>query len=157
MDLLRLNWDVTLAYCEELAAKIDGYRPDIIVGIARGGLVPARIMSDILDVKSVGVLGISFYKGIGKRAGAPDIYQEITADLKGKRVLVVDDITATGRSLAAARDYLVGKGAKEVKIATIHHTPDSILKPDYFIAETTSWVVYPWERHETERELARKK
>jgi uncharacterized protein len=157
MDLLRLNWDVTIAYCEELATKIDGYRPEVIVGISRGGLVPARIMADILGVKSILVLGISFYNGVGKRAEAPTIYQELTMDLTGKRVLLVDDIADSGRSLAVAKDHLMKKGVKEVKVATIHYKPESTFRPDYFIAETTSWVVYPWERHEVEHELAKKR
>jgi hypoxanthine phosphoribosyltransferase len=72
-------------------------------------------------------------------------------------VLIVDDIADTGRSLAVAKDYVLRKGAKEVKVATIHYKPDSIFKPDYCIASTTAWVVYPWERNEVERELAKKK
>jgi hypoxanthine phosphoribosyltransferase len=157
MDLLRLNWDVALAYCEELAAKLGSYRPQLIVGISRGGLVPARILSDILDVKNVGILGISFYKGAGRHAGSPVISQELTMDLKGKRVLLVDDIADSGRSMAVAKDYVLKLGAKEARTATIHYKPESSSRPDYFVITTTSWVVYPWERHEMERELEKKK
>jgi hypothetical protein len=157
MDLLRLNWDVTVAYCEELAAKLGRYRPEFIVGISRGGLVPARILSDILDVKRVGVLGVSFYKAIGRPDKAPLISQELTMDLKGKRVLVVDDIADSGRSLAVAKEYILKRGAKEARTATIHYKPGSAPKPDYFVVTTTAWVVYPWEQHEMERELEKKR
>ncbi|MDD5340026.1 MAG: phosphoribosyltransferase [Candidatus ainarchaeum sp.] len=157
MDLLRLNWDATIAYCEELAAKARGYGPDFIVGISRGGLVPARVLSDLLGVNAMGILGISFYKAMGKPSDFPVISQDLTMDIKGKRVLIVDDIADTGRSLAVAKDYVLRKGAKEVKVATIHYKPDSIFKPDYFIGSTTAWVVYPWERNEVERELEKKK
>jgi hypothetical protein len=157
MDLLRLNWEATVAYCGQLAAMLGSYRPEVIVGISRGGLVPARIISDIIGVNSMGILGISFYKAMGKTDGSPIITQDLTMDLKGKRVLVVDDIADTGRSLLAAKDYIARKGVKEMKVATIHYKPHSILKPDYFIAETTAWVVYPWEIHEVERELKKKK
>lgn len=157
MDLLRLNWDVTIAYCEELAAKMGGYRPDFIIGISRGGLVPARMMSDILGVKGVGILGMSFYTAMGKTSDSPVINQDLSMDLKGKTVLIVDDIADSGRSLAVAKGYVLRKGAKEARVATIHYKPNSIFRPDYFVATTTAWVVYPWERHEIERELEKKK
>ncbi len=156
MDMLRLTWDVAIAYCERLAAAID-FRPDVIVGISRGGLVPARVLSDIMGVGTVGILGIVFYKGVGKTARFPEITQELTMDLAGKKVLIVDDVADSGRSLAVAKEYVVRKGAGEVRAATIHYKPGSIFRPDYFVAETTAWIVYPWEAHETERELKAKK
>ncbi len=156
MDLLRMSWDATIAHCEDLAAKIHDFRPQMIIGLSRGGLVPARIMSDMLDVREVGVLGVTFYKAMGKPVDFPKITQELTMDLAGKRVLIVDDVADTGRSLMVAKDYLQRKGAKEIKIATIHYKPNSVFKPDYFVATTTAWIVYPWERHEIERELAAK-
>jgi uncharacterized protein len=119
--------------------------------------VPARIMSDLLDVKEVGILGVTFYKAMGKPSDFPRITQELTMDLTGRRVLIVDDVADTGRSLMVAKDYLQRKGVKEIKIATIHYKPNSVFKPDYFVASTTAWIVYPWERHEIERELAAKK
>jgi hypoxanthine phosphoribosyltransferase len=45
------------------------------------------------------------------------------------------------------------KGAAEVKIATIHYKPTASFRPDYFVMTTTSWIAYPWERYEMEREL----
>lgn len=154
MDLLRMNWDSTISHCEELAGKIRDFKPQMIIGLSRGGLVPARIMSDILGIREVGILGVTFYKAMGKPSDFPTITQELTMDLKGKRVLIVDDVADTGRSLMVAKDYLQRKGASEIKIATIHYKPNSMFKPDYFVASTSAWIVYPWERHEIERELA---
>jgi uncharacterized protein len=153
MDILRLNWEATLRYCEELAAEARRFKPDMIVGLSRGGLVPARILSDLMEVREIGILGISFYKGVGKTADSPRITQELTMDLKGKRILVVDDVADTGKSLIVAKDYLLRKGAKEIKVATIHFKPKSAFKPDYYAETTTSWVVYPWEQREMEKEL----
>jgi hypoxanthine phosphoribosyltransferase len=150
MDLLRINWKTAIGYCDELATRIES-KPDIIVGISRGGLVPARILSDILDVKDVAVLGIRFYKGMGKTEEKPVITQDISVDIKGKKLLVVDDVADSGRSLVFAREHL--KDAKEVRCATLHYKPVSEYKPDYFVSTTTAWIVYPWEVHEVEREL----
>ena len=152
MDLLRIGWEEAAEYCEQLAGKID-YRPDIIIGISRGGLVPARILSDVMGINKVGIIGMVFYKKAGEPGERPQITQELAMDIKGKRVLLVDDIADTGKSLVAAKGYLSGKGPSEIKVATIHYKPKSELRPDYYVGETTAWVVYPWERHEMEREL----
>jgi hypoxanthine phosphoribosyltransferase len=156
MDLMRMSWDATIEYCERLARMVGDFKPDLIVGLSRGGLVPTRIMSDMLGVQEVGILGISFYKALGKPSDFPRITQDLTMDLAGKRVLIVDDVADTGRSLAVAKDYLKRKGATDVRIATIHYKPNSMFRPDYFVASTSSWIVYPWERYEIERELAQK-
>ncbi|NYZ74553.1 phosphoribosyltransferase [Candidatus Micrarchaeota archaeon] len=160
MDLLRMNWDATIAYCEKLAGMVKGFKPDMIVGLSRGGLVPARILADILGVDDIGILGISFYKTMGKPTDFPRISQELNMDIKGKRILIVDDIVDTGKSILVAKDYLKRKGAGETRVATIHYkpTPDfSDFKPDYYAATASAWIVYPWERHEIERKLKKKR
>jgi hypoxanthine phosphoribosyltransferase len=157
MDLLRISWEATIEYCEQLALKIKDYRPEVIVGLSRGGLVPTRILSDALGINKVGVLGISHYTGLGKRSEIPVITQDLCMDLKGKRILLVDDVADTGKSLMTAKGYLERMGAREIRIATLHYKPNMAFRPDYFVMTTTSWVAYPWETHETERELSKRK
>jgi len=153
MDLFRISWDAVLKYCEELAEKTNGYKPDIIIGISRGGLVPARVLSDILDVKKVGIIGLIFYKKAGETNDKPEVTQELSMDIKGKKVLLVDDVADSGKSLVAAKELLEKKEPAEIKVATIHYKPHSVLKPDFFVKTTEAWLVYPWEHHEMEREL----
>jgi uncharacterized protein len=155
MDVMRLNWDATLRYCEQLAGMAKAFRPDMIVGLSRGGLVPARVLADIMAVHDIGILGVSFYKGMGMTADFPRITQELTEDLKGKRILIVDDVADTGRSLLVAKDYLERKGASEIRVATLHFKPTSEFKPDFFVETTTAWIAYPWEKNEIDRELAK--
>jgi uncharacterized protein len=155
MDVLKLNWDATLHYCEELARMCKGYEPDLIIGLSRGGLVPARLLSDILAVHDVGILGMSFYKGMGKTAPEPKITQGLSMEIEGKKVLLVDDVADSGKSLIAAKEYLEKKGASQIRTATLHFKPASSFKPDYFVETTTAWVAYPWEWHEIERELGK--
>lgn len=147
MDMLKINWNTTIEYCEKLAKKID-FEPEIIVGISRGGLVPARILSDIMN-KKILVLGLEFYKGIDKRNPKPIITQDIPK-MENKRILVVDDVSDSGKSLLMAKEHLKGN---IVKTATLHYKPKSSYKPDYFVETSSKWIVYPWEIHETEREL----
>ncbi|MBU0532399.1 phosphoribosyltransferase [Candidatus Micrarchaeota archaeon] len=154
MDLLRISWNAVIEYCEDLAEKSKEFKPDIIIGISRGGLVPARILSDILAVKKIGIVGVAFYKSAGETSEHPEIIQELSMDVKGKRILLVDDVADTGKSLVAAKKYLEEKEAGEIRTATIHFKPQSTFKPDYYVGTTTAWIVYPWERHEVERDLS---
>ena len=145
-----MTWETSVDYCEKLAKMID-FRPDIIVGISRGGLVPARILSDILNVKIL-ILGIKFYKNIGETSDKPTITQDLPK-IEGKKILIVDDIADSGKSLLAATEYLKGN---ELRTATLHYKTTSKFKPDYYIEIADAWIVYPWERHETGRLLKSK-
>lgn len=158
MKILSISWDEMAEMCERLSSKItsSGFAPDVIVGVSRGGLVPARLLSDVLGVRELFVARISFYTGVGKAAAAPKVVQPLTERLDGKRVLLVDDVSDTGRSLVVAKGHLSQMGAKEVRVATLHFKPHSRLRPDFFVDETEAWLVYPWERHESAKELGRK-
>lgn len=153
MQFLRLSWEDGAKLSEELVEKASGYKPDVLIGISRGGLVPLRIFSDITGLKKIGVLGIQFYKAIGETNKFPEITHEMPLDIRGKKILIIDDVADTGKSLVEAKKYIEKKGASEIKTATIHYKPTSEIVPDYYVSETTSWIIYPWERYETEREL----
>ncbi len=153
--LIKPGWGRITRMCEALAKKVRPYKPDVLVGISRGGLVPVRLLSDMLDNRNVAVMRIEFYTGIGKTGKSPKITQPLTVDLKGKRVLIVDDVADTGHSLLVAADYVKKLGAKESRMATLHFKPASEFKPDFFLESTDAWIVYPWEVHEAERELGK--
>ncbi|HLD59380.1 MAG TPA: phosphoribosyltransferase [Candidatus Bilamarchaeaceae archaeon] len=155
MEFLKVSWIEVANMCESLIKKMD-FKPDILVGISRGGLIPVRIFSDLLDNHNVTIIKIEFYKTINQTSGFPKITQPLAVDVKGKKVLIVDDVSDTGRSLAVAKDHIQRSGAKEIKVATLHYKPHSTFKPDYFVGQTSAWIVYPWEVHETERELKKK-
>lgn len=153
MKIEYISWNDTVKLCDTLAKKVEKYEPDVLVGISRGGLVPVRLLSDILGNKNIAVIKVEFYKSIGKTRDIPRITQELNYDVEGKRVLLVDDIADTGRSIVIAKDHVKRKGAKEIKVATLHYKTISSVKPDYYIKKTKSWIVYPWEIHETKKEI----
>jgi hypothetical protein len=155
MEFLEISWNEAAALCKELSEKIEG-EFDMFVGISRGGLVPLRILSDIKGKREIGIIGMGLYQGIGKHSGFPVITQELTQDISGKKILLIDDVADTGKSLVAAKDYLKRKGAKEVKIATLHRKPSTQIEPDFVVGTTDKWVVYPWERFEVESEKSQK-
>ncbi len=144
-------WEELYGMCLQLAEKIreSGISPDLIVGIARGGWPVGRVLSDLLGISKVANLRIEFYEEVGKRGREARITQPVSVDVKGKTVLLVDDVADTGISLKVAIEHLKERGAREVYVATLYYKPWSVVKPDFFIKETKKWVVFAWERYET--------
>lgn len=136
--------------------KSSGYEPDVIVGVSRGGWPPARIMSDLLENAHVANMRVEFYKDIGVRSKKPQITQPVTAEVAGKRVLVVDDVSDTGHSLKAVANHLKRKKTREVKVCTIYMKPHSVFRPDFYAKTTRKWIIFPWERLEAVRLIARR-
>ena len=136
--------------------KLDGYKPDIIVGIARGGLVPSRILADLLETRDFAIITIEYYTGINAKSKEPILKQCLHTQLTSKKVLLVDDVSDCGRSLQLAKKHLEDQCAKEIKIATIYCKPGTITMPDYFEKETSRWIVFPWEARETLTKISNK-
>lgn len=123
----------------KLAGKISKeFQPDMIIGVMRGGAVPARLLSRELDVKKMH--GISVEKDGEERK----VVTDFLIDLKGKKILLVEDMLETGRSLIVAKKYLEEKGA-EVKTVCFYIMPQSEIKPDYFLSKIESAPKFPWE------------
>ncbi len=157
MRFIKPGWKKIEGMCRALAKKVLPYKPDWLVGISRGGLVPVRLLSDYLDNRNVAVMRIEFYKTIGETREFPKVSQLLQVDVGGKKVLIVDDVADTGMSLAVAKEHVKRAGAAAVKIAVLHYKPASALRPDFFMESTDAWIIYPWEVKETEEEIRRKK
>ncbi len=145
------SWEGMYESLLELARKIrkTGFKPDIVVGVARGGWPVARVMSDLLENPEVANVKAEFYLGVAETKKEPIITQPVSTSVRSKKVLVVDDVADTGKSLALVKEHLTEQGATIVRIATIYYKPWSILKPDWFERQTERWIVFPWERKET--------
>lgn len=152
------TWDQIYDMLLDQAQKIqgDGYKPDIIIGIARGGLVAARILSDLLETPELAIIQIEYYLSIAKPRQEPILKQGLSTPITGKKTLLVDDISDTGKSLQLAKNHLQQQGAKEIKTATIYAKPQTITKPNYYEKQTSHWIVFPWDAKETVRKIAQK-
>ncbi len=150
------TWNQIYDMLVDQAEKIrqTGYKPDVIVGVSRGGLVPARILTDLLEAPQIATVRIEFYVGIAQRSLQPILKEPLLATIGGKKVLLVDDISDSGQSLKLARTHLFEKGASEVKIATLYVRADTQVEPEYFEKKTDSWIVFPWEIKETLRKIS---
>lgn len=158
MEFEVISWEHFYQLTLELVEKVlkSGYKPDVIIGVSRGGLVPLRIFSDEYEETEIGVIRVAFYEDVKKTGSKPRILQDVNVDVSGRRILVVDDVADTGRSLETVRKHLKGKGASDVKIAAVYYKPWSILKPDYYVKKTEKWIIFPHEIGETIRKLAQK-
>ena len=145
-------------YIEDLSFKLymlirrSNFRPNLLAGISRGGLVPARIISDLYLAENtkvtLSIMQVGFYSGINKKQKQPIIYQDLPGHIYGKKVLLIDDVADSGISIEFAKTYLAMKKPQEVKVGTLYYKPFSKVVPDYYVDETTSWIVFPHERYE---------
>jgi len=136
------------------AQKIRGtYHPDVVIGIARGGLVSARILTDLLEAPQLCMIQVEFYVDVAKTETEPTLKQPLTVTVGGKKVLLVDDIADSGASLKLAVSHLQTQGAAEVKTATLYFKPKSVVKPDFYEKQTRCWVIFPWDLKETLRKV----
>ena len=136
--------------------KKSGFEPDVIVGVSRGGWIPARILSDLLGNPELASVTAEFYVGIGETEGEPRITQTVSFPVKNRKVLVVDEVADTGKSLKLVNAHLKKRGATEVRNAVIYCKPWSITVPDYSVKETRRWIVFPWEQKEAVERIVEK-
>lgn len=149
------SWEQIYEALLNLANRIreNDFKADVIVGVSRGGWPPARIMSDLLENPELANVRAEFYLGVAKTKGDPVITQHVSTSVTDKKVLIVDEVADTGKSLRLVKSHLEEQGATEVKIMTIYYKPWSIVVPDWYAKETSCWIVFPWERKETVRQV----
>src|SRR5690348_12794069 len=115
-----MTWEELGSGARALAAAVraDGYRPDIVLAIARGGLLVAGAVAYALEVKNTYTMNVEFYTGIDERLDVPMILPPVPdlVDLGEARLLIVDDVADTGMTIALVKDFCDGKVA-EVRCA----------------------------------------
>ena len=128
-----------------LIRKVKDFKPDVIIGIARGGLSLAHVMAEGLDIRDVQTLRTELYDRDLKR-------DEITIHNRclfsnTSRVLVVDDIADSGDTLKAVMNELISKNLDiEFKSATLFYKKTSVYEPHYWVNEAKEWIEFFWER-----------
>ena len=159
MEILYISWSEAIKLCYELAEKIlkSNSDFDVIVAISRGGLIPARIISDTLGLYDLYVINSRFWGIGGMVFPEPIIKVPQTLNVKDKNVLVVDEVVDTGKTMLKAMEVLKEFGAKDIKTATLHYKVRSIITPDFYVKKLKKWVwiFYPWSFCETVYSLAK--
>ncbi len=142
-----LGWHEFGEASRELATRVQGsgFVPDMVVAIARGGLLLAGSVAYALDVKSCGAINVEFYSGIEVRLDEPVLLSPMldTPSVSGQRVLLVDDVSDSGRTLAMVLALLVTAGA-DVRSVCLYSKPQTVLEPDFVWRRTSKWIAFPW-------------
>lgn len=135
----------------ELARSVadDGYDPDLILCIARGGLLVGGALGYAMSVKNIYVMNVEYYTGVDERLDVPLILPPTPelVDLTHARVLIADDVADTGHTLAIVKEFCAGKVA-EVRTAVLYEKPRSVVKCEYVWRATDRWIEFPWSSEE---------
>jgi hypoxanthine phosphoribosyltransferase len=146
-----MTWDDLGRGVRELAtaAHGDDFVPDLVLGIARGGLLVAGALGYALGVKNTFTMNVEFYTGIDERLDMPMILPPVPelVDLEEARVLIADDVADTGQTLLLVKDFCAGK-VGEVRCAVLYEKPRSAVSCEYVWRRTDSWIDFPWSTEE---------
>ncbi|MDP2767467.1 MAG: phosphoribosyltransferase [Candidatus Methanoperedens sp.] len=146
-----VSWEEAYRLAKILSRKIksSGFEPDLVIGIARGGLVPARIVCDFLLQKDLAAIKVEHW-GIAATLGKAKIKFPLPIDISGKKILIVDDVADTGDTFSVIMDYIKEKAPSEVKTAVLHYKTCSTSVPDYWVErqDEWKWIIYPWAVYE---------
>ncbi len=122
-----------------------GFRPDIILAIARGGLLPAGAVGYALDIRNTFTMNVEFYTGVEERLDVPMVLPPVPdfVDVADKSLLIVDDVADTGATLEVVQDFCRDK-VGDVRTAVLYEKSRSVVKCDYVWRRTDRWIVFPW-------------
>lgn len=142
-----LTWELFGSATRELATQVaeDGFEPEIVLAVARGGLLPAGAVSYALGVKNVFAMNVEFYTGVDTRLDMPVVLPPVldVVDITGARVLVVDDVADTGRTLQLVLDFCANH-VSEVRSAVLYEKSQSVVRCEYVWRRTDRWINFPW-------------
>jgi uncharacterized protein len=146
-----MSWADLGAGCRALARNVadDGYEPDMILSIARGGLLVGAALGYALSVKNVYTMNVEYYTGVDERLDVPRILPPAPdfVDLHDARILIADDVADTGHTLESVQQFCGGK-VGEVRIAVLYEKPHSVVQADYVWRRTDRWIDFPWSAQE---------
>ncbi len=146
-----MSWDDLGLGARALAEAVagDGYRPDMVLGIARGGLLVAGAIGYALGVKNTFTMNVEFYTGIDQRLEMPMILPPVPdlVDFHETKVLIADDVADTGATLRLVKEFCAGKVA-EVRCAVLYEKSRSVVRCEYVWRRTDSWITFPWSAHD---------
>lgn len=142
-----LTYEMFGTAVRDLAQQVvdSGYRPDLVLSVARGGLGLGMGLGYALDVKNLSAVNVEFYTAVDERLEMPIMLPPTPAavELAGLKVLIADDVADTGKTLEIVRDFCAGHVA-EARTAVIYEKPGTVVLPDYVWRRTDRWIDFPW-------------
>lgn len=154
-----LTWQGFGDATRQIAQNIvdSGWMPELVVAVARGGLLPAGALSYALGLKAIGTMNVEFYTDIEETLPEPVLIPPLmdVSALSGKKILVVDDVADSGKTLDLVMRLIRERGlpsgsegervaVSEARSACIYVKSRSIITPDYVLKHTDKWINFPW-------------
>ncbi|MCS6956261.1 MAG: phosphoribosyltransferase family protein [Patescibacteria group bacterium] len=149
MTFYKLSWNNLYKDCLLLAEKILATKPklDRIIAISRGGLVPARILSDFLSLPISNIV-ISSYSNL-KQLKEPEIVEVAPFSWHNENLLIVDEVSDTGKTFKRALKYFKNKKIGKIYTCSPYIKPKTAHIPDFYIKKIDVWIVFPYDLKET--------
>ena len=144
-EFFEVTWEMFGELCRALALKVaDDYQPELVVGIARAGVIPAAVIASILRVDFYS-MKISRKEGDSIVRERPAVLSAAPSAARGKRVLLVDEIATSGDTLRLGLAAIRDVGPAEVRTATSFARTRGY-SPDYVALQTDATIIFPWDR-----------
>lgn len=144
-EYLEVDWTMFGELCRALALKVAReYDPEVIVGIAKAGVIPAAVVASILRVDFYS-MKISRKEGPESVRMRPAVLSAAPREVGGRRVLIVDEITTSGDTLRLALAAVRDARPAEVRTAT-SFARSSGYQPDFSALTMDAEVIFPWDR-----------
>jgi uncharacterized protein len=142
--VLHVEWPLFGELSRALALKVSReYDPEIVVGVATAGVVPGAVVAAMLGREFHSMVISRKYRAESAR-DAPEVFGSAPPEVRGKRVLIVDETCDSGDTLRLAVGAVVNAGAKEVRTAVGFKT--GTYEPDFHSLATSSTIILPWDR-----------
>ena len=142
-----LDWSTYGTAVRELAQVVadDGFRPEMVLSIARGGLFVAGSLGYALSVKNIYVMNVEYYTGVDERLPVPVMLPPYVdfVDMEDAKVLIVDDVADTGHTLRMVHDFCLER-VGEVRSAVLYEKSHSLVTCEYVWKRTDQWINFPW-------------
>jgi hypoxanthine phosphoribosyltransferase len=150
------TWPEYHLLAQKLAAAIMNHSPkfDMIVAVSRGGLTLGHMLSDLLQLP-VSTFAIQSYTDI-QTQGTMKVTQQLGISITGKRVLLVDDVSDSGKTFKRATEYVKSCKPSDITTVAMFFKTRSIFRPDYFVKKTNRWIIFPYEPTEMIIQITKK-
>lgn len=143
-----VSWGEVYRLTALLARQIkdSGYKPDLVVAIARGGYVPARLICDFLDIYDLTSVRVSHYTAGSDKEETARLSSPLCMNIEGLKVLLIDDLTDTGDTIEVALQHIRTFNPLEIRVGVLQHKKQSMLRPDFYAEKLIKWrwIIYPW-------------
>lgn len=151
MPKVYLSWDDVEKLCKDVSDKIieSHFNASIIVSIGRGGMIPSRLISDLLNINNIVLYGIKVYSAISSKLGQPQV-MPFTSNIRDHNVLLIDDLADSGQTFDIINAEISQRSPKAVRSACLLCKQRAKRKPTFYSVDCPDedWIVFPWEKKE---------